>query len=143
MRSIAWAVVLLAACACRSTAAQDAAVSIHFFRAKCPPVAVKGTLFIDGVKQAVVPVRRYAVVRVAPGKHELKFAFPLWAGTPSKKLTLEARPGAARYFYYTTDMGFSIAAPVPTSTITPQLVEISEAGAKRLMYDFGRIPSPE
>jgi hypothetical protein len=140
MRFLFSTIILLATYAYCSAAAQDDAASIYFFRAKCPPVAVKGTLSIDGVKYSVVPVRRYAVVRITPGKHELKFAFPLWAGTPSKKLTIEAVSNSVRYFYYTTDMDFMIGAPAPTTTITPELIEISEENAKRLMGEFERIP---
>jgi hypothetical protein len=140
MRSILLSIVLVATCICESSAAAESTATIYFFRAKCPPVAVKGTLSIDGVKHSVVSVRRFAVVRVTPGKHELKFSFPMWAGTPSKKTSIETSSDSVRYFYYTTDMGFMIGAPVPTSTITPELIEISEAGAKQLMIEFEQVP---
>ena len=141
MRLVFPAIILLATLGYGSPATQEAgAASLFFFRAKCPPLAVKGTLIIDGVKHSVIPVRRYSVVRVTAGKHDLKFAFPLWAGTPSKTLVIEAAPDSIRYFYYTTDMSFMIGAPVPTIAITPELIEISQEHAKQLMTEFERVP---
>lgn len=146
MRLPLLALILGLLCACSSTPssapavaeypASPDAVTVVFFRDRCPPILIKGALQIDGVPRAVLGVENYAVVRLAPGRHELKYAFPFWAGTPSRKLTIEAKPGTTRYFYFTTAMGFVGLG----ATIVPQLHEISPGRGQPLMASFKAVP---
>src|SRR5689334_1876855 len=73
------------------------AATIIFFRITGPPAAVKGILSVDGYELGKVFVRRYAIFKVAPGMHELRFSFPMWAGTKEQIAQIECRPNE-RYF---------------------------------------------
>ncbi|MDR0901733.1 MAG: DUF2846 domain-containing protein [Opitutaceae bacterium] len=115
----------------------DDAATVVVFREYSPPVALKGVLSIDGNRRAVLGGNRYAAVKVAPGRHEVKVGFPAWSGMPSQKLIVDSEPRTTRYFFYTATMGFMPVPPVPVTTIRPRLVEINEVIGKKLMGDYG------
>jgi hypothetical protein len=128
------------------------AATVYFIRPNGAPAAVKGTLSLDGHPLGKIFVRRYAVINVAPGRHEFDFSFSGWVAVPAQSAVLNCEPGKKYFLCYTTQMGIGAIVPVaPTVilSITPNLQLLEEKDARQLMTDFehaltfGEIISPD
>lgn len=115
------------------------AATIVFLRPTSPPAAVKGTLYLDGVAVGEVFVRRYALLHVNPGKHEVRFGFPFWAGVATQSITLRCDANATYYISYTSLMGVAAvyaSSSVVAFSITPEMKLVAETDAQPFMARF-------
>lgn len=115
---------------------EDAA-TIVFIRPYGPPAAVRGQLILDGQTVGNVFVRRYSTMLVEPGRHQVRYSFPLWVGISAQAVDFECRPREIYYIVYTSTMGVGAVYPgTVVFSVTPEMRFVTKDQAKDYLSDY-------
>ena len=115
---------------------EDAA-TIVFIRPYGPPAAVRGQLILDGQAVGNVFVRRYSTMLVEPGRHQVRYSFPLWVGISAQAVDFECRPRETYYIVYTNTMGVGAVYPgTVVFSVTPDMRFVTKDQAKDYLSDY-------
>jgi len=128
------------------------AATIIFLRPTGPPAAVKGKLSLDDFELGEVFVRRYAEIKVEPGRHNLKFSFPSWAAVQAQTIDLQCDENVTYYVLYASELGFGAILPPPdvvVFSITSKMQLVPEKYGRDIMsqyelaFQYGRIKAEQ
>lgn len=80
------------------------AAEITVFRPSGMGAAIKATISLDGREVGQLFVRRYAILRVPPGRHTVKLSFPILSGIPGQTAEINCEPKAEHFLLYSLSM---------------------------------------
>lgn len=80
------------------------AAAIYVFRPSGMGAAVKATVLLDGQEVGQLFVRRYAILRVPPGRHNVKISFSIISGLPDQTAEINCEPNSEHFLLYSMSM---------------------------------------